>query len=61
MPCFENTELSTVIGKFRERFNERGSESEYKKIIDGLINASYDNFWTNKYDLYQKLTNGIIP
>lgn len=61
MPCFENTDVNIVIQKFRDRFHERKSENELKKIVDDLIHTSNNNFWTRKYDYYQKLTNGIIP
>ena len=61
MPCFENTEIALVIQKFRERFCEKISETNLKKVINDLIYASYNNFWTSKYDYYQKLTNGILP
>lgn len=61
MPCFENVDVNVVIQKFRERFFESKPDSEIKKNLDDLINCSYNNFWTNKYDYYQKLTNGIAP
>jgi phosphatidylinositol kinase/protein kinase (PI-3 family) len=61
MPCFENTDINQVIQKFRDRFYELSSETSLKKVVDDLINSSYNNFWTNKYDSYQKLTNGIMP
>ena len=61
MPCFENTDVHIVIQKFRERFHEKSSETNLKKIIDDLIDTSNNNFWTNKYDYYQKLTNQILP
>lgn len=61
MPCFENTDVRSVIQKFRDRFHEKVSEVNLKNIINELIHSSYNNFWTNKYDYYQKLTNGIVP
>jgi phosphatidylinositol kinase/protein kinase (PI-3 family) len=61
MPCFENVDVNIVIQKFRDRFFEKRSENDFKKIVDDLIYASYNNFWTKKYDTYQKLTNGILP
>jgi phosphatidylinositol kinase/protein kinase (PI-3 family) len=61
MPCFENVEINIVLQKFRDRFCEKVSEINMKKVLDDLIYSSYNNFWTNKYDYYQKLTNGIIP
>ncbi len=61
MPCFENVDINVVLHKFRERFCEKVSELNMKKVLDDLVHSSYNNFWTNKYDYYQKLTNGIIP
>jgi len=61
MPCYENGDVNLTIAKFKERFHERKSEIELKKIIDDLIKQSFNNFWTNKYDSFQKLTNGILP
>jgi len=61
MPCFENVDVNIVIQKFRDRFFEKRSENDFIKIVDDLIYASYNNFWTKKYDTYQKLTNGILP
>jgi phosphatidylinositol kinase/protein kinase (PI-3 family) len=61
MPCYENVDVNQVINKFCERFYVTKSENDYTKIINDMINQSYDNFWSNKYDYYQKITNGIIP
>jgi phosphatidylinositol kinase/protein kinase (PI-3 family) len=61
MPCFEHAEINQILKKFEERFYEKRNDCELTKIVDDLINASYNNFWTNKYDSYQKLTNGISP
>jgi phosphatidylinositol kinase/protein kinase (PI-3 family) len=61
MPCFENIETSIVVNKFVERFYATKNQMEFQKIVNDLIYHSYNNFWTNKYDLYQKMTNGIIP
>lgn len=61
MPCFENADINLIINKFIERFHSRKGEAELVKIINDMIYMSYDNFWTNKYDTYQKLTNGILP
>lgn len=61
MPCFNGKDVTSVIDKFRERFYERKNDSEFGKIVDELIYKAKDNFWTNKYDYFQKITNGIIP
>ena len=44
-----------------ERFGEAKNDAEFPKIVDDLIYRAKDNFWTNKYDTFQKITNGIIP
>ena len=61
MPCFFKKNKEDIFQKFRERFYEDKKDEEFIKIVDDMINLSYDNFRTNQYDNFQKLTNGIIP
>ena len=61
MPCFDNKNIADIFNKFRERFYQDKNDEDFIKIVDDLINWSYDNFRTNQYDNYQKLTNGILP
>ena len=61
MPCFDNKNISDIFQKFRERFYPDKKDEDFIKIVDDLISWSYDNFRTNQYDNYQKLTNGILP
>jgi phosphatidylinositol kinase/protein kinase (PI-3 family) len=58
MPCFNN-DRNIIISKFIERFNANKSHIEYIQIVDDLIYNSMNNWRTNKYDYFQKLTNGI--
>ena len=60
MPCFDNLERKLIISNFREKFNENKSENDFINLVDDLINNSYDNFWTNKYDSFQNYTNEIM-
>ena len=61
MPCFFKKNIDDIFKSFRERFYEDKKDEEFIQIVDDMINISYDNFRTNQYDNYQKLTNGIIP
>ena len=61
MPCFDKKDVKKIIDCFRERFHEMKNEDEIKKIVDEMIYKSNDNFWTNKYDLFQQVTNNILP
>ena len=61
MPCFDKKDINIVIQKLRERFYEKESDRNFPKIVDELVYKSNDNFWTNKYDYFQKVTNGILP
>ena len=61
MPCFDNKNTSDIFLKFRERFYQEKNDEDFINIVEDLINRSYDNFRTNQYDNYQKLTNGILP
>ena len=61
MPCFDKKDVKKIIDFFRERFHEMKNVDEIKKIVDEMIYKSNDNFWTNKYDLFQQVTNNILP
>ena len=61
MPCFDNKNCADIFLKFKERFYPEKEDEEFIKVVDDMINWSYDNFRTNQYDNYQKLTNGILP
>ena len=61
MPCFFKKNKEDIFQKFRERFYEDKKDEEFIKIVDDMVNLSYDNFRTNQYDNFQKLTNGIFP
>jgi phosphatidylinositol kinase/protein kinase (PI-3 family) len=61
MPCFENCDVNTVINKFSERFMTNKSDNDFIKLVNDIVNQSCNNFWTNQYDKYQKMTNGILP
>ena len=61
MPCFDKKDVKKIIDCFRERFYEKKNDEEIKKIVDEMIYKSNDNFWTNKYDLFQQVTNNILP
>ncbi len=61
MPCFVNADIPMILSKFTERFFMNKSENEYIKIVDELIENSYDNWRTVQYDNFQKYTNDIRP
>ena len=61
MPCFDNKNLEDIFVKFRERFYPEKNDEDFIRIVDDMVDWSYDNFRTNQYDNYQKLTNGILP
>jgi len=61
MPCFANSDIYSTIKELRDRFHDKMSDVEYVKIVDDLIYRSNDNWRTNQYDNFQKLTNGIRP
>lgn len=62
MPCFPpNTDIQKIITLFRDRFYANKSESEFNKILNDLINNSYNNWRIVQYDKFQKITNDIRP
>jgi len=43
------------------KYNTSGNnENEYKDLVDRICNDSFNNWMTNQYDNFQKLTNGIM-
>lgn len=55
LPCFKDT----TIKKLRKRFVPTKSEKDAALHFKGLINKSYESFYTTGYDEFQRLTNGI--
>lgn len=64
MPCF-NIDNKTIkkehpaVEEFRDRFHLNKTQNELKDLVEDLIKKSNNNFWTNRYDNYQYITNGI--
>ena len=62
MPCFNaGTDVDTVVENFKERFLLKYTEDKAISIIEGLIEKAANSWRTTQYDIFQKLTNDIIP
>jgi phosphatidylinositol 4-kinase len=61
MPCFNNTNKNEVKNKFFERFLLNRTDNDIDKTVNEMIDNSYDNWRTNQYDNFQRLTNDIRP
>jgi hypothetical protein len=61
MPCFIGKEPRSVVNGFVGRFHLNKSDYEYHELVDQLIYDSVGNWRTYQYDLFQQLTNGILP
>ena len=62
MPCFNSgMDLETVIENFKERFLLKYTEDKAIIIIENLIDKAVSSWRTTQYDIFQKLTNGILP
>ena len=62
MPCFLRPQF--VRQEIRERISLRfntgeSKESDYFELVERLIRSSLNNWWTSKYDSFQRMTNGI--
>ncbi|GLE08661.1 hypothetical protein PINS_up019976 [Pythium insidiosum] len=60
-PCFQGRDVSKDLQKLRDRFLPHSSTEQIVKTVMKMIEASYKNKWTKRYDQFQKLTNGIMP
>ena len=62
MPCFPpHTDINKILTSFRDRFYANKSETEFNKILNDLVNNSYNNWRIIQYDKFQKITNDIRP
>lgn len=58
MPCFATQYFSERLNEFKSRFNSNKNE-DFIQYARNLVNESSNSWRTNKYDSFQKLTNGI--
>jgi phosphatidylinositol 4-kinase len=63
MPCFKNGSLSLneILVQFKERFMLNCTQETAVERIDALIEKAAFNWRTKQYDIFQKLTNDILP
>ena len=59
LKCFASQNYEEVIKVFQSKFLFNMKSEDIEKYVDKLIQESYNNFWTEKYDYFQYLTNGI--
>ena len=57
LDCFQNFR----IDQFRERFRTEESESRFRDVCEALVEKSCMNTRTVHYDIFQKVTNNIMP
>lgn len=60
-PCFKDRDVMRELHKLRARFLPNCSPEETVKACAKMVQVSYRNKWTKRYDQFQKLTNGIVP
>lgn len=59
MPCFIADYFELRIIEFKNRFNTLNND-DYYKYARNLVNDSMNSWRTNKYDSFQKFSNGIL-
>lgn len=62
MPCFKNP--ATIVSEFEARMRVTGmtaasQRNEMAELADRIVKASTNNFFTNQYDNFQKMTLNI--
>ena len=61
MPCFNGKNIKDVVNNFRDRFLLTYSDEDILNIVYNLVDKALNSWRTTQYDIFQKLTNGIIP
>lgn len=57
--CYQAQNIDNLIKEFQAKFLLGYSETKVKEFVDKIVQDSYENFWTKKYDYFQYLTNNI--
>ena len=57
--CYQSQNVDNLIKEFQAKFLLGYSEAKVKEFVDKMVQDSYENFWTKKYDYFQYLTNNI--
>lgn len=57
--CYQAQDIDNLIKEFQAKFLLGYSETKVKEFVDKIVQDSYENFWTKKYDYFQYLTNNI--
>jgi hypothetical protein len=60
-PCFIGGKHSVLTKRLRAAMRPELTEAAAARFAVSLIYESKDNFRTRQYDLFQKLSNGILP
>ena len=59
LPCFLDRDIKDIKKSFEQKFLFDIPEIELSQFVDPLIEKSYANGTTSKYDTFQSFTNGI--
>ena len=59
LPCFKERDIEEIKGNFSEKFIFEEPEIDLPNFVDPLIQKSYNNGRTSKYDTFQSITNDI--
>ncbi len=61
LPCFNVPQVPDVADAFIARLRPELREDEFVAFaLDDLLQGSYASYRTVQYDMYQKLTNGVL-
>ena len=61
MPCFNGKNIKDVVNSFRDRFLLSYNDDEILNFVYNLVDKALNSWRTTQYDIFQKLTNGIMP
>lgn len=58
LPCFRD--FDRAINEFKDRFHLSKTDEKCIALIDQLVSIAANNWRTNRYDAFQKYSNGIL-
>lgn len=60
-PCFLSQNPRDVLNNTKQLFRLELDQSQVIKYVLALVRRSHNSYRTRQYDVFQRMTNGILP
>jgi hypothetical protein len=60
-PCFLSQNPRDILSTTKQLFHLDDNQSQVIKHVISLVRRSHNSYRTRQYDVFQRMTNGILP